>query len=293
LRPLAALARELEQIDDRHLKARLATSDQPRELRTAVRKLEELLLRLDASLARERQFTADVSHELRTPLAGLRMVLEGGALSERTPEQYRAALAEGRAFVAQLTTLVEKLLALARAEAGQLEVSSREVDVRAFVDHCWASHADAAAKRSLAFRNTIPEDCTVRTDPDQLRIVVGNLLANAAEYTEAGGWIEVGSGDGIVLDVTDSGPAIPSDQLERIFDRFARADAARAATGTHCGIGLSLSRAICAQLELSLAATCSPEGRVRFRIGYSSSTNLPSSVNVASLRPESLANASS
>jgi len=72
-----------------------------------------------------------------------------------------------------------------------------------------------------------------------------------------------------------------------------RADTARAATGTHCGIGLSLSRAICSHLQLSLGAASSPEGRVSFQIGYSSSTNLPSSVNVASLRPESVANPSS
>lgn len=266
MRPLDRLAAELEQIDDKHLAIRLATADQPRELLAVVKKLEQLLARLDASFTRERQFTADVSHELRTPLAGLRTILEVANLVDRSPADYKTAIAEALAIVQQLTSLAQNLLALARAEAGQLTVTTSDIQLRAFVDQCWAPHAERATTRDLTFRNTIPADRSVRTDPDHLRIVVGNLLANAAEYTEAAGWIEVTSTSPAVLDVTDSGPAIPEPQLERIFDRFTRADAARTGNGVHCGIGLSLSRAICARLDLDLNASSSPEGRVSFRV---------------------------
>ena len=264
LRPLGKLASELEQIDDRHLAIRLATSDQPRELQAPVRKLEQLLARLDASLSRERQFSADVSHELRTPLAGLRTTLEVTALAERSPAAYRTAIAEALVIVQQMSTLVENLLMLARVEAGHDAITASDVSLRALVDECWAAHAALAAERGIAFRNQVRADRTARGDREKLRLVLGNLLANAAEYTDAGGWIEV-TADGL-LEVTDSGPAIPADQLELIFDRLWRGDAARAGTGVHCGIGLSLSRALCERMGLSLTALSSPEGHVRFTI---------------------------
>ena len=265
LRPLARLASELEQIDDRHLAIRLATSDQPLELQAPVRKLEQLLARLDASLSRERQFSADVSHELRTPLAGLRTTLEVTALAERSPTAYRTAIAEALVIVQQMSALVENLLMLARVEAGHDAVATPgDVPLRALVEECWAAHAALAAERGIAFRNQVPPDRIARGDREKLRIVLGNLLANAAEYTDAGGWIEVTS-DGL-LEVTDSGPAIPKQHLELIFDRLWRGDAARAGTGVHCGIGLSLSRALCERMHMTLTAASSADGRVRFTV---------------------------
>jgi signal transduction histidine kinase len=135
------------------------------------------------------------------------------------------------------------------------------------VDECWRPHAALAAARGLTFRNVVPEDATSTTDREMLRIVIGNLLSNAAEYTEQGGWIEIASGDGVLFAVTDSGPEIPGEQLVRIFDRMWRGDASRTASGVHCGIGLSLASALCAQLSLSLSATSTP-GRVSFRVGH-------------------------
>jgi len=266
MRPLARLGRELERIDDRRLASQLTSADQPVELRTPVRKLEELLARLDASLSRERQFSADVSHELRTPLAGLRTVLEVTRLADRSAAEYRAAIAAGLEIVEQLANLVENLLALARAEAGQLELAPSDVALRSLVDDCWAPYAEAANARGITFRNEVAIDRRQRIDREHLRIVLANLLSNAAAYTERGGWIEVRSGDGEVLEVSDSGPPIAANQLDRIFERLWRGDAARTDTGVHCGIGLALSRAICARMQLALTVTSSAE-RVVFRVG--------------------------
>jgi signal transduction histidine kinase len=91
-------------------------------------------------------------------------------------------------------------------------------------------------------------------------------LSNAAEYTVEGGWIEVATGKDSLIDVTDSGPPIPADQLERMFDRLWRGDVARSATGLHCGIGLSLARSLCTSLALTLTASSFPDGRLRFRV---------------------------
>ncbi|HUJ63700.1 MAG TPA: ATP-binding protein [Kofleriaceae bacterium] len=264
-RPLVRLAAEIEAIDDRTLSARVASERQPTELQVPIRKLNELLGRLEASFAREREFTADVSHELRTPLAALRTVLEVTALADRTTTEYRAALASALAVVQQLGAMVENLLALAQLDADEVSVVETDVPLHQLVAECWSLHAPLAAERAIRFDNRVADHAIVRTDREKLRIVVGNLLANAAEYTERGGWIEVRDGDA-VLAVTDSGPPIAAAHLEHVFERLWRGDRARSGNGAHCGLGLALSRSLCARLHLALSAQSGDDGRVTFRI---------------------------
>jgi len=264
LRPLARLAGAIDAIDPAKPGARLPADARPAELDVVARKLDELLTRLDASVARERRFTADVSHELRTPLAGLRTLLDVTARRERTGDDYRAALTEAGGIVVRLGALVDDLLQLARLDAGHVPVARAPVALRALVDACWAPHADAAAARGLRFDNRVADDVVVDTDRDKLRVVIANLLGNAAEYTEDGGWIAADASDAL-LDVTDSGPPIPPADLERIFERLWRAEAARTG-GVHAGIGLSLARTLCEALGYALTAATLDGGAVRFRI---------------------------
>jgi signal transduction histidine kinase len=267
LRPLARLAAEIERVDDDKLGAPLAIADPPAELAVPIAKLDELLARLGEAFARERRFTADVSHELRTPLAGLRSILEVTALVERSSDEYKQAIADARAIVVQLGAVIDNMLLLARLDAGHVEVANEDVALRALVDECWKPHAAHAAARGVAFTNSIDGGAIARGDREKLRVVVGNLLSNAAEYTDERGWIEVTGGDGgAIVDVVDSGPAIPDDQLARVFDRMWRGDAARTGTGVHCGVGLAVARALCDRLGLAIAATTRGDGSVSFRV---------------------------
>jgi len=267
LRPLGALTAALARIDDKHLATRLPLAGQPAELAVPVATLNALLDRLAASFHRERQFTANVSHELRTPLAGLRTLLEVSARAPR-PDDHAAALK----IVLEMCAVVESLLLLARLDAGQLQVARERVELRALVEECWKPHVAAAATRALVLRNHVPGDAIATTDRAKLRIVIANLVSNAVEYTSSGGWIEISSDGGGLLDVIDSGPAIPADQLDRIFDRMWRGDEARSATGLHCGIGLSLARALAECLGLALSATSRDDGSVCFRIAAGDAT---------------------
>jgi signal transduction histidine kinase len=261
LRPLADLGRSIDHIDDKTLARRLPIANQPVELVAPVHKLNDLLARLETSFARERQFTADVSHELRTPLAGLRTVLEVTALSDRTSAEYKQAVSDAHTITLQLGALVDNLLMLARLDAGQLAATPEDVDLHELIDQCWKPHAAAAAARGLTFRNRLSGTATV--DGEKLRMIVGNLLANAAEYTEAGGWVEVNA-DGALVAVSDSGPPLPD--TEKIFDRLWRGDAARTGTGVHCGIGLALAKSLADHMQLSLTAGNQSDGSVRFAI---------------------------
>ena len=98
--------------------------------------------------------------------------------------------------------------------------------------------------------------------------MVNNLVANAVEYTTSGGTVQIRSdaGRGSLLEVWDSGPPIPDEALERVFDRFFRLDSSRASSGNHFGIGLALARGLCSTLTLGLMAENLPDGSLAFRI---------------------------
>jgi signal transduction histidine kinase len=265
LSPLRKLATNIESIDGSALAKRIVVDNEPAELLAPISKLNELLSRLENAFGRERQFTADVSHELRTPLAGLRTLLEVTTIVERDSAAYKRAIADALAIVLQMATMIDNLLMLARIDGGQVEVEVEDVALYKLVNSCWRPHQATAAQRSLTFSNKVSTDAIFRGDGEKLRIVVGNLLSNAVEYTTAGGSIEVVQGDAL-LEVRDSGPAIPLDQLERIFDRLWRSDAARSATGLHCGIGLSLARSLCTCMNMSIDAANTPDGGVMFAV---------------------------
>jgi two-component system, OmpR family, heavy metal sensor histidine kinase CusS len=258
LGPTRVLAAQIERLHVEELDRPLPTTGLPEEIEPVVRKLNELLARLSASFARER----------RLPLAALRTTLEVAAAQDRPASAYRAAIGDATALVAQTQALVANLLMLARLDARQIDVETRDVGLRALVDDCWRPFEAQAAERRLRFANEIAPDTTVATDPDKLRIVVSNLLSNAAAYTAAGGSIAARDGDGrddTVLEVADSGPPIPDELLPRLFDRFSRGDAARS-SGVHCGIGLALVRGVCPLLGLEATAENAADGSVCFRI---------------------------
>jgi signal transduction histidine kinase len=267
LRPVSALGAELSHLELGRL-GRLSSPDLPSELAPFVQKLNELLARVETSFEREKRFTADVSHELRTPLAALRTTLDVVCSRERTAPELVQALADVNVVVRQMQALCENLLALARLDAGRVPVHAEPVRLRQLVEDCWVPLADAAHLRALTFRNDLDDDLVSVTDPDQLRVVVANLLSNAVTYTAPGGSIHVrpptSGGEGL-FEVHDSGPPIREAHMPHIFERFFRADPARA-DGVHCGIGLALVRGISEVLRLDVTVENTADGGVSFAV---------------------------
>jgi signal transduction histidine kinase len=245
----------------------VSSPDLPSELAPLVDKLNELLARVEASFARERRFTADVSHELRTPLAALRTTLDVVGSRQRSAPELAQALGDVNVVVRQMQALCDNLLALARLDAGRVPVHAGPVRLRRLVDECWGPLAEGADRRQLSFRNDLDEALIAVTDAEQLRVVVANLLSNAVAYTARGGVIEVrrpGAEQGL-FEVHDSGPPIRDAHLPHVFERFFRADPARA-DGLHCGIGLALVRGISEVLGLDVTAENTADGGVSFAI---------------------------
>lgn len=262
LAPVRTLARRLDDVTDPADPLDLPAAELPRELQPVVRRLDALLARLRAAFARERRFTADVAHELRTPLAVLRASLELALQSDHDPAAQRSRMGGLRTTVARMTATVESLLLLSRADDGDLSLRRAELPLAPLVAECWAPFAAAAAARGLRFTSAVDDRAILVADEDTLRMIVTNLLANAVAYTEPGGALRVEQRGDALLAVIDSGPAIPAEHLPHLFDRFWRADPARAASELHCGIGLPLARALARCQGLDVRVDNRPDGGV-------------------------------
>jgi heavy metal sensor kinase len=246
LEPVSAIAEQAARISATSLHERVAVPNPRDELGRLAAVLNDLLGRLDKSFEEQRRLMADASHELRTPVA----IISGEAelalsRDSRSPSELRESLEHVRAESDRLKHIVDDLFLLARAEAGDPIMVSREV-------YLGEVAADSVrAVRSLAEQKTVrlafagSEDLPFRGDEALLRRLFVNLLDNAIKYTPAGGDVTLSAerrnGDYLVT-VADTGPGIPIDAQAHIFDRFYRADRDRRASATSgAGLGLAIA----------------------------------------------------
>ena len=257
LRPLATLAAHAAAIDASSLGSQFPTDHMRAELLPIAQRLNDLLARLDASFARERRFSADVAHELRTPIAELRTLSE---VALRWPDDAgasRSALQDALAVSLQMESVVTGLLALARCEGGLLSVRGETVAIDAMVRELWQSVSELARDKKLSVTFDLPSEATWHTDPVALRVIVGNVFANAVQYAPAEGDIRVvfeDTQDTRVLSVSNTTAHLQPHDLSHLFERFWRKDPSRASTG-HTGLGLALAVAYAKALGMRLNAT--------------------------------------
>lgn len=257
LRPIDALAAQIAGVGESDLTGRIDARHIPAELMPVVQRLNELLARLEAAFNRERVLTADVAHELRTPLAGLRAMLEVALSRPRDSQSHRQTMTECLAVAQQMHQMTINLLHLARADARQLPIACEPVDIGSLIRECWKPLAAKAQERHLDIEWRVPEAGTLNTDGGKLQLVIANLLENAAAYCNPGGRVAIEAAiadDAATLSVTNTGSQVPADQVEHVFERFWRGDAARSVTGQHCGLGLSLCRKLVTLLGGSISA---------------------------------------
>jgi signal transduction histidine kinase len=243
LKPLDRLSDAVSRISEKDFRLPLDGAPLPSELRPIEERLQQTLDLLKRAFAREKQAAADISHELRTPLAALMTTLEVALRKPRSPEEYREILEECRDSGKHMTHLVERLLALARLDAGADMLRAREVDAAVLAEQCAAMVRPLAEAHGLALTVRHEGDARLKTDPDKLREVLNNLLHNAIQYNRPHGSIdlEVRRDNGsLELAVKDTGIGIAPQAREHIFERFYRADPARHTDGLNAGLGLAI-----------------------------------------------------
>lgn len=273
LRPVDELTDAARSTGIDNLSQRLRAPRTGDELQRLAETWNEMLDRLQHSVNRLSQFTADASHELRSPIAFIRTAAEIALRQQRTPDAYRQALRQIHDESERTSHLIENLLLLARADAGAGMLQFASVDLTDIVEKvCRQEQAQVRAK-DLSLEVHVPrETVTIQGNDPAIRRLVRVLLDNAIKYTPSGGCIEVSLDqreERIELAVRDTGIGIAEADLPRVFDRFYRADKARSRDEGGCGLGLSIAQWIarCHRAEIRAESDTGRGSVFRVRFG--------------------------
>jgi two-component system sensor histidine kinase QseC len=244
MRPLSSMANQVRGRHPDRLDPLETKQVMPEEVAPLVAAINDLFSRVEATIASERNFTADAAHELRTPLAALKVQAQVAQRADDVAVRQQA-LAQVVVGVARMTHLVEQLLTLARLDPLSLAQScpQREtVDLAALAVEAAALAMPQALSKQLELEvvcgsgEMAPR--AIQGNPGLLQVLLRNLLENAIRYTPDGGRIEV-SVEGTSLWVRDSGPGIPAEYRARVLDRFYRHNS-EALISEGAGLGLSI-----------------------------------------------------
>lgn len=244
LRPITVMANQAEAITSDTADWLLDEGIASDEVGRLARSFNALLARLARSAETQRDFMADASHELRTPVSVIKNAADV-TLDRHTrhEKEYREALTIIKEQSRRLARLVEDMFVLARADADGPQITLHLIDLSALVADCTRAAAVIAAAKGIHLSAQIASKQMVVGSDDLLRRLVMNVLDNALQYTPAG-TVDVtvaGTPSRVSIAVADTGPGIPVQERERIFERFVRLDAARTAA-TGAGLGLPIAR---------------------------------------------------
>ncbi|GGP08686.1 HAMP domain-containing protein [Nonomuraea glycinis] len=234
LRPVATMRSELDDANARDLSRRVTQPPGDDEVARLARSVNATLARVERAALQQRQFASDASHELRTPVAGLRAQLETAQLYPDDTD-LQALVRSALRDTERLEAIIDDLLLLAKIGT---RVDVERVELSELVRQELAGRTD-----KLPVRVKLSRDVAVRGVRMQLGRVLANLLDNAQRYGNSEVRVIVTrEGDQAVLAVENDGADIPLEDRERIFDRFARLDAARSRDAGGTGLGLAIAR---------------------------------------------------
>ena len=270
LQPVREVIEQAEAIRPGASRLRIQATAGTREYESLIQVLNSMLERLDAAYEAQRRFTADASHELRSPLTALRGELEIVRRRDRSREEYERVIDSALEEVGRLSRITEDLLTLARSDAGMMQPRLQAGDCTEWGRRAVERLRTRAEANGVALVYDAPDAVPGRLDHDLISRLVWNLTENAIKFTPPGGRVEVrvrARGDSVVLEVADTGPGIPAEELGRIFNRFYRMDDARArgGEGAGTGLGLSIAQAIVTLHQGTLTASNRSDGGACFR----------------------------
>jgi heavy metal sensor kinase len=244
--PLQGMARRAKQITSERLNERLPNEEVGDELGQLAGVFNDLLARLEQSFEQLRRFTSDASHELRTPLASLRSVGEVALEKDGCREEYRDAIGSMLEEVNRLTTLIDSLLTISRADAGCIHLQPTVFRVMDLARQAAGLFEVLVEEKGQHITIDGNEGVSMKGDRVFLMQALVNIIDNAVKYSPDGGTIHVRvyseQAGTIRLEVGDSGPGIAPEHVGRIFNRFYRVDNSRSHQPGGTGLGLAIAQ---------------------------------------------------
>jgi signal transduction histidine kinase len=269
LRPLRVITAATRDISASNLHERLALDGPDDELKELGDTIDGLLQRLEGSFRSQRQFVANASHELRTPLARQRTLAQV-ALSDpdASADSLRAAHERILASGEQQEQLIDALLTLSRVQAGA--IGRHAVDLAPLVGNLLAARTAEAESRGIRVIPTLDE-APLEGDPRLVERLLANVLDNALRHNVPGGMVVVRTGTRAGhgwFAVSNDGPVVEADQIERLYEPFERLGAERTNTGDGFGLGLCIVRAVAIAHGASLMTEARPSGGLHVEVRF-------------------------
>lgn len=246
LKPVDKIAQTAQEIEENDLSQRINVNTKD-ELGRLAATLNEMIGRLEKAFKRQKQFTSDASHELRTPLAVIEAESTLALQKERRPSDYQQSLETVSREARQMSSLIDKLLTLARADAGKEQWNFAEVELDKLISNLSTDVEVLCQEKGLSFQLGQTQDLVVKGDEARLRELFMNLSDNAIRYTPAPGTVSLSlrrEGQMAVVAITDTGIGIPVEDIPLIFERFYRVDKSRSRSEGGIGLGLAICRYI-------------------------------------------------
>ena len=269
LRPVREIATRAAQISPASLSVRLDSEAAPVELRQLTQAFNAMLDRLADGYQRLSQFSADLAHEIRTPVGALIGQSQVTLAKPREPEEYQQVLESNLEELNRLSHIAENILFLAHADHAALCIEREPVDLRGELTRIADYFEGLADERGMRFE--VVAEGAAAVDPMLCRRAINNLVVNAVRYGACDTVIRLrGMEDekGATVVVENDGEPIPQSQLNRLFDRFYRADAARSEFTESSGLGLAIVRAIMHLHGGTARVVCPVPGVVRFELHF-------------------------
>jgi two-component system sensor histidine kinase BaeS len=262
--PIRRLATSIHRLASGEFDTRVAVGPED-ELGELARDFNTLALSLEKTEQARRSWMADISHELRTPLSILRGEIEAiqDGVRQATPDTMRSLHVE----VMHLTRLVDDLYQISLYDIGALTYRKTVIDLRALLTHAVDSFRSDFEQKQVALHAELSSagEFKAFADPSRLHQLFNNLLDNSLKYTDPGGELSVRlqrRGELAIIELADSAPGVPAEDLEKLFDRLYRVESSRNRATGGAGLGLAICKNIVEAHEGSIRALPSPKGGI-------------------------------
>jgi len=248
LKPINEITSTARAVAAGDLSRRLQSDVRDKEIYILVESLNKMFEDLESSFMAQKRFTADASHELRIPLTILKGEVEVALRHPRSEEDYKHLLKQHLDIIERMQRIVNDLLTLARADAGLLELAQEPVDLSLLLQEVAQHHLILFAENFINLSMDVQDNLEVMGDAGHIERVIFNLLNNAFKYAPEHSTVSLSAHakhDRAVIRIQDEGPGISEEHQVRLFDRFYRADDARARNeGGGAGLGLAICKRI-------------------------------------------------